>query len=224
MAVLLATFSFLTTPSYSQSPITYTWTNSIGLGIGGAGDMNQATNYSPNAVPTPMTPTADPIDGSFGDLILFDGQAPGPLMVTESGGNLAGFGGQAYPAGVRVRLTLNQVSPLTIISPGGTSGGIRMNWFTVDGPNGSLSLGRDHPTDVLDILGGEQNGQIAGFTNNSVTPGVINPDVRFRMGGAGFHPHIFAGTGNWTVRNHMRSANSSAIGVQVDAPTWSEPV
>lgn len=185
--------------------------------------MNQATNWSPNGVPTPMTPTPD-TNGAYGDLMLFDGRTTGPLSITQSGGIIVGFGGAGYPAGSRLRLTSNQVGSVNIISPGGTSGGYRMNWFSVDAGAGALIIGNDNGVDIFDIVAGELNGQVAGFTNNSATPSVINPGTRFRLGGAGFHPFVFAGIGDWILRNHMRSAASGAIGFQIDGPgtvTWS---
>src|SRR5215471_20409459 len=126
MTVLLATFSLLTTSSYAQSPTTFVWTNQFPGLVGGAGDMNYSTNYDPNGFPNPMTPTADPVTGAYGDLIQFDGRTTGPLMVTESGNRpdgsgLGGGGGQSYPAGARIQLTVNQTASVTLISPGGTS-------------------------------------------------------------------------------------------------------
>ena len=132
--------------------------------------------------------------------------------------------GSGQPYGLRMHLTSNQTSPVTIISPVSVSGGMRMNSFTIDAGSGGLNFGNNNTSNVLDILAGVLNGQVFGFTNNSTAPSVINADVRWRMGGAGFHPHIFAGTGDWIVNNHMRSANSSAIGVQKEGPgtmTWS---
>jgi fibronectin-binding autotransporter adhesin len=90
-----------------------------------------------------------------------------------------------------------------------------MNWFTVDAGTGSLILGDHNNTgSILDIVGGTLNGQVLGFTNNSSVTCVVNESTRYRMGGAGSHPFIFGGTGNWIVNNHLRSANSS--GIQVD--------
>jgi fibronectin-binding autotransporter adhesin len=98
-----------------------------------------------------------------------------------------------------------------------------MNYFAIDAGAGGFNLGSNSTTTVLDIVGGVLNGQIFGFTNNSSVPCVVNPDVRWRMGGAGAHAHIFTGTGDWIVNNHMRSANSSSIIVQKFGPgtmTW----
>src|SRR5579864_6224231 len=58
---------------------------------------------------------------------------------------------------------------------------------------GVFEQGADH------FLVGELNCQPNGFTNNSTTPCVVNETVSGREGGAGAHPHIVAGTGDWIV-------------------------
>jgi len=218
--LILLSCTFATMAVFGQT--TYVWTNQYQahLNVNG-GDMNQATNWNPNGVPTPMNgPDAN---GSYGDLLLFDGQTTGPLSVTEDGGSLSGFGGQSYPAGARIELTSNQTASVTIYSVVGLSGGLRMNWFSVDAPgSGGLILG-DHSANGFDFLCGEQNGQIFGFTNNSTVPAVLNETVSFRCGGAGNHPMVFAGSGNWIVNNHMRSHNSSSLQVMMEGSgtfTW----
>jgi autotransporter-associated beta strand protein len=97
-----------------------------------------------------------------------------------------------------------------------------MNYFTIDGGTGSLVLG-DHSSNCLDIIAGVLNGQILGLTNNSATPCVINESVGWRLGGAGAHPFVFTGTGDWIINNHLRSAGSTAVTVRKFGPgtmTW----
>ena len=194
--ILCGTFAM--TSVFGQT--TFVWTNQYPGILTGTGDMNQSTNWSPNGVPNPMVDGTGS-GGPSGDLILFDGRTTGPLSITESGGTLGGGGGQSYPAGARLELTANQTNSVTIVSPGGgTSGGYRMNWFTIDAGAGGLIIGNNNSVDIFDIVGGELNGQIQGFTNNSSVTCVMNAGTRFRMGGAGFHPHVFAGTGDWIVK------------------------
>lgn len=172
-----------------------------------------------NGVPRP-----DFQDGvTWGDEMLFDGRTAGPVIATQDGGSQGNGAGSGQPYGLRIHLTSNQTSPVTVYTLAGVSGGMRMNYFTIDAGAGAFNLGSNSTTTVLDIVGGVLNGQICGFTNNSSIPSVINPDVRYRMGGAGNHPFIFAGTGDWIVNNHMRSANSSSIQIQKYGPgtmTW----
>jgi autotransporter-associated beta strand protein len=191
------------------------------------GDLGLSTNWNNlssgvggNGVPIPNVMDASAT--IFGDEMLFDGQTTGALAVTQNGGAQVAGGGSGQPYGLRVHLTPNQTSSVTIQSPVAVSGGMRMNYFAIDAGSGGLTLG-DHSGNCLDFVAGVLNGQILGLTNNSTTPCVINETVRWRMGGAGSHPHIFTGTGDWIVNNHMRSANQSSIQVQKDGPgtmTW----
>jgi fibronectin-binding autotransporter adhesin len=215
---LVALGSMLAVTAFCQT--TYVWTNQNPGHLAGPGDFNQVTNWSPNSVPDPMT--GPDSNGVSGDLALFAGLTAGPLSITESGGIAVGFGGRSYAAGLRIQLTSNQTSSVTIQSPVSISAGMRMNYFLIDAGAGGLILG-DHSVNVLDILAGEINGQIFGLTNNSSTPSVINETVRWRQGGAGAHPYILGGIGDWIVNNHMRSANSSAVLIQKEGPgtmTW----
>jgi autotransporter-associated beta strand protein len=224
------------TPVFSQS--TYVWTNQNPQQLElspvpgqGAGDLNQGTNWTrivgpssggtdANGVPRP-----DFQDGViWGDEMQFNGLTTGPVIATQDGGAQANGAGSGQPYGLHIHLTSSQTAPVTLYTrAGGASGGMRMNSIQIDAGAGRFSLGSNSLTGVLDIVGGVLNGQIFTFTNNSTTPAVINPDTRYRMGGAGAHPFIFSGSGDWIVNNHMRSANSSAIIVQKFGPgtmTW----
>lgn len=83
-----------------------------------------------------------------------------------------------------------------------------MNYFTIDAGTDSLIL-ENHETNCLGIIAGVLHKQILPFTNNSSTPCNINESVRWRLGGAGGHPFIFDGSGDWIVNNRLRSAASS---------------
>lgn len=228
LLILISTVA--TTAVFGQT--TYVWTNQNPAQLAGSGaaDFNQGTNWmrvgtvgtggaDANGVPRP-----DFQDGvTWGDEMRFDGLTTGPLIATQDGGSQANGAGSGQPYGLRIHLTSNQTAPVTVYTLAGVSGGMRMNSINVDPGAGSFNLGSNSTTTVLDIIGGVLNGQIFGFTNNSTAPCVVNPDTRYRMGGAGSHPFIFAGTGDWIVNNHMRSANQSAIQVQKYGPgtmTW----
>jgi len=236
---IVALYSCLAlTSALSQS--VYVWTNQNPQQLQlspppadnhGNGDLNQGTNWTRVAGPgTGGTdangqPRPDFQDGvTWGDEMQFNGQTIGPVIATQDGGFQANGAGSGQTYGLHVHLTANQTAPVTVYTrANGASGGMRMNSFQMDAGAGQFSLGSNSVTGVLDIIGGVQNGQICTFTNNSTTPGLVNPDVRYRMGGAGSHPFIFAGTGDWIVNNHMRSANQSSIQVQKFGPgtmTW----
>jgi autotransporter-associated beta strand protein len=215
-SVILLYSALATTAVFGQT--IYIWTNQNPLN-NIAGDLAQATNWSPNGVPIPNTgPNGS---GGYGDEMQFDGQTTGPLTVTQNASQ-AGGAGSGFPYGLRIHLTSNQTTSVTIFSPVMVSAGMRMNYFSIDAGAGSLNLG-DHGTNCLDVLAGVLNGQILGFTNNSSTPCVINESVRWRLGGAGVHPFVFNGTGDWVVNNRLRSVTSGSITVQKFGPgtmTW----
>src|SRR6516162_6638794 len=209
--------AFIATLAFGQT--TYVWTNQNPLNLI-AGDLNQSTNWTPNGIPRPDSgPNSN---GVYGDEMQFDGRTTGPLAVTQNGAGMIGGGGGGVPYGLRLHLTPNQTQPVTIFSPVPVSIGMRMSYFTVDAGTGSLILG-GHTTNCLDILAGALNGQVLGFTNNSSTPTEITESTRWRLGGAGAHPFVLAGSGDWLVNNHLRSANSSAFLIQKLGPgtmTW----
>jgi fibronectin-binding autotransporter adhesin len=216
------------TSAFSQS--TYVWTNQNPQQLAipapppgfGGGDLNMGTNWTRIVGPSTGgtdaggVPRPDFQDGViWGDEMQFNGQTTGAVIATQNGGSQANGGGSGQPYGLHIHLTANQTAPVTLYTrAGGASGGMRMNSIQIDAGAGQFSLGSNSLTGVLDIVGGVLNGQIFPFTNNSTFPAVVNPDTRYRMGGAGSHPFMFAGTGDWIVNNHMRSANQSSIQVE----------
>src|SRR5260370_861094 len=174
------------------SQTTYTWTNQIPAQAF-VGDLGLATNYSPNLVPSSQTgPDAN---GVFGDIIEWSGATTGKLMLTANQGQT---GGSGNPVGLRLHLTSAQTGSVQIYAPiglGTASGGTRLQSVQIEAGSGGLILGDNFQnTNILDFVMGGVNGQIQGFTNNSTTaPSIINPAVRFRMGGAGAHTHVFEG-------------------------------
>jgi fibronectin-binding autotransporter adhesin len=218
-----------TTAVFGQSSYVWTNQNPQQLAISpppadnhGNGDLNQGTNWTRISGPgaggadANGQPRPDFQDGvTWGDEMLFNGQTTGPVIATQDGGFQANGAGSGQPYGLHIHLTASQTSPVTLYTrAGGASGGMRMNSILIDAGAAQFSLGSNSLTGVLDMVGGVLNGQIFTFTNNSTTPAVINPDTRYRMGGAGNHPFMFSGTGDWIVNNHMRSANSSSIQVE----------
>jgi autotransporter-associated beta strand protein len=216
LRLVIALYSaFITKAAFGQT--TYVWTNQYPAHLA-AGDLNQATNWSPNGVPT--SSSGPDANGVYGDEMQFDGLTTGPLNVTENNTGLE-LPPQG-PAGLRIHVTSNQPEPVTISSSVQAPGPMRMNYFAIDAGTGSLVLG-NHDTNRLDIIAGSINGQVLGFTNHSATPCMINESVRWRLGGAGAHPFVFAGSGDWLLNNHMRSANHAAIILQKFGPgtvTW----
>ena len=116
---------FAATAVFGQS--TYVWTNQ-NPALLTTGDLNRGANWTnipplglnfdPGGVPRP-----DFQDGiTWGDEMLFDGRTTGPLLATQNGGSQANGAGSGQPYGLRVHLTANQTSSVTIISPVGFPG------------------------------------------------------------------------------------------------------
>src|SRR5215831_3650978 len=105
---------------YGQT--SYVWTNQTpGLLI--SGDLNRGANWDLFGIPAVNrdfngVPRPDFTDGiTFGDEMLFDGRTIGPLIVTQNGASQVNGGGSSQPFGLRIHLSSNQISSVTIISP-----------------------------------------------------------------------------------------------------------
>ena len=216
LLAVLCGVAFATTAAFGQ-PFTFTWTNQNPANTL-AGDLSTAANWSPspgNPVAVPNPNAGPDINGLYGDEVVWDGQTAGPLSITANTGQL---GGSGPPVGLRFHLTANQTSPVQLFCPtniggSGISAGTRLQSILIDSGAGGLIIG-DNSTNCLDFISGGVNGQIHNFVNNSATPAIINPAVRWRMGGGGAHPHVFDGTGDWIVNNRMRAQNGATIIVQ----------
>jgi hypothetical protein len=139
---------FAPTAVFGQT--SYVWTNQNPLLLNG-GDLNQGTNWTVVGTPAATrdgggVPRPDFQDGlTWGDEMLFDGLTTGPLVATQNGGSQANGAGSGQPYGLRIHLTSNQTSTVTIISPVAVSGGMRMNYFTIDEGSAGLILGGQWP-------------------------------------------------------------------------------
>ena len=190
------------TSAFGQT--TYIWT-----GAADGTNLAAAGNWTPNGIPRP-----DVTDGTaYGDEMQFDGQMTGPLAVTQNGGIQVLGGGSMQPYGLRIHVTSNQTSSVAIQSSVAISAGMRMNYFAIDAGSGGMILG-GHNGNAYNIIAGVLDGQILGFTNNSSTPSEITEGLRWTLGGAGPHPFVFTGTGDWIVNNHMRTFNGNPVLIQ----------
>jgi fibronectin-binding autotransporter adhesin len=194
------------TAAFGQT--TYNWTNSAG------GDLATAANWSPNGVPFIGA------NAVMGDTMQFDGLSTGPVDATSNTGAQTGSSVGGTIAGIYVRLTANQTSPVTFYTTvaNSASSGIRFNSILIDAGAGSFILGKNSTTNCLDTLWGTTNPQGHSLSNNSVNPAIILPDVRWRLGAGGAHTFIFSGTGDWNVTNDIANVNGAASLVAKDGP------
>lgn len=171
---------------------------------GGDGtNLTTAANWNPDGVPSFNA-------GGLGDTLQFNGVTTSNLVLTTgTSAAFQGFSGGAY--GLLINLTASQVNSVSIESPVAQQGTIRFRGFQIDSGAAAFNLGNLTPSRIVDMLCGGTGGQIHDFINNSVNTATIFPNVRWRHGGGGNHTFAFAGSGNWTVRNRLRTSNSSGI-------------
>ena len=195
--------AFVATAGYAQ--VTYIWTDNS------PGDINVAANW---------TPTSGPPNAGTGDMIEFNGQSSGTVVVTDN------TGAQSGNQGLGIWVTGNQVNPVFICTAyaSGLSPYDRFFGVQVDSGAGTLNLGNASTTNALQyVLNGSTYcpGFTNIFTNNSTSPAIIWPNVSFRAGGGNGHTLVFEGTGNWYVTNDLQMDNpggGSGTRVAVNGP------
>ncbi len=194
--------------------VTYVWTNQTPAHLSNPSDLQASTNWSPNGTP-------QPVNGSAGDTMQWDGQTTGDLSLTING-NQGGYSAGAG-FGLNIYMDANQVANLNIRPPTGVNAGTpRAHDITIDAGAGQFSLG-DNSLNSLEIVWDGAPGATQTLINNSSHPAVIYPNIKWRMGGGGFHPFIFGGSGDWILNSYFRNDNSAGNGLVKDGTgtlTW----
>jgi autotransporter-associated beta strand protein len=166
---------------------TVTWD---GGGTGGT-DLGLAVNWSGDALPNPATP----------DTAQWDGTVTGDLTLSYA---TAALGGVAGNAGLNLALAETQTSAVAIDS-GSQTGSIRLNNVTLNAGAGTFTLGNS--SDTFNITLGGATLQTHTWTNNSSSLATVNSDVKFGLGGGGYHALLVTGSGNWAFNNALNPAN-----------------
>ena len=179
---------FATTAGYAQ--VTYIWTDNS------PGDINVAANW---------TPTSGPPNAGNSDIMEFDGQSSGTVVVTDN------TGAQSGNPGLGIWVTGNQKSPVFLCTAvaNALSAYDRFYGVQIDSGAGTLNLGNASTTNALQFVaaGSSLNpGFTNNFTNNSTSPAIIWPNVSFRAGGRRY-TFVFQGTGDWWVTNDLQMDN-----------------
>jgi fibronectin-binding autotransporter adhesin len=194
---------------------TYTW---IGTLSGGDGtNINTPANWTtnePGDIPAVTTPSGS--DGGTGDIAQWDNQSPplgGVVNCTYNNG-LPSTGGGTF--GLNFALTANQTANVQLHPVGGATGNIGFNTITVNSTAGTLILGdgTGNANTLNLVLRPGNAGQIHDFVNNSATPAVVYPNVRWQSGGGILHIFDFDGSGNWLVTNNLAMANGAGDEVE----------
>ncbi|MBW8863495.1 MAG: autotransporter-associated beta strand repeat-containing protein, partial [Verrucomicrobia bacterium] len=158
----------------------------------------------------------------------WDGVVAGNLSLTYNGG----IGGNFETTGCSYNLTANQTGSVLIRSAVSASANLAADHITNSSPAGTLQLG-DGTANVLNIIWRADGGSpVNGFyqphflLNNSSSPNIICPNVRFQAGGGNQHILRFGGSGDWIITNNLATANGVGTSiVKQDAGTliWAGP-
>jgi autotransporter-associated beta strand protein len=179
---------FATTSAFSQT--TRVWTNQAG------GDLAVAANWDPNGLP----------DAGVGDTMEWNGTTKGNLVVSIT----SGLNGSSGNTGYTYYMNSAQTANLSIVPGSASAGPARSNGILIDNGAGQFGLG-DDTLNTLEMVWGSAFTHI--LQNDSSTPAIVYPNIKWRMGGGGTHFFNFTGTGDWIVNNYVRNDNSAGSGV-----------
>lgn len=157
----------------------------------GATDLGTGVNWSPDALPSVVTP----------DTAQWNGFVGGALSLIYS--NTAFTGASPNP-GINLNITGSQTGSLNIDS-GANTEPLRMNTLTVAAGAGAFSIGNGANTFNL-TLGGAAGTHT--WTNNSSNAVTIGSDVVMGRGGAGLHVLAVAGSGDWNLNTAFTSVDA----------------
>lgn len=186
-AALLAAGAALIAATPALNAASYTW-------IGGlTGDVNAASNWSPNGVPS----------SANGDTAVFDGTSsddPTLMLTLTNSGSTTGASGTGLTLSITSpkAITIDSSAPLWRLANGMA--------VTIAEDAGAFSMG-DGNGPLVAVGVGNASGQTHVFINNSTNVATINSDIVFNGGGAGTHTLSFGGAGDWTARNQVRNTS-----------------
>lgn len=183
-AASIATVALMTSMTHAG---TYTYVGAA------ASDVNVATNWTPNAVPTSRSNTDS-------DTAEFN---TGGTYTLSNGGSNTVAGTTTY-TGKGLTLSVTATDALTIDTNAWLFRFANGNAITVAAGAGAFSLGNGTGTVTTQQMG-YQGGQTHTFTNNSSNTATIASDIIMTGGGDGSHTMAFAGPGNWAMNALIRN-------------------
>jgi autotransporter-associated beta strand protein len=209
----LLTGALLLSTSTVFAQTTYTWTGTnAALGLGGDNVLQNTNNWSP-VTPGHPTATTGGATPNTGDIVSFNGSPAGALFLTNMTQNTGTWDAND---GIKIALTANQTSPVTIVQSNGFTGRIRLgptNAINVASGAGALTFGNNLPGNfplALGAINGGGNGVVCDVTNNSADAVTFNSEVTWVMGGGGSHPFQCNGSGNWIFNTSIQANNAGA--------------
>lgn len=186
--------------------VVVTWTNNAG------GLITTAANWDPNQLPNGN-------DGSgFQQIALWDSRTTQDMVITNTTATLpnTGFGTIGINITLDATHTKNVQFISTVADPG-NSGQIGLNFITNNSPNGQLVLG-DFTTTRMRLTG-RPAGAIHYWENNSTAPLIVNPSCEWQAGGGTAYEIDFSGTGDFDIRNSLRTDNGGGgVSLVVNGP------
>lgn len=150
------------------------------------------------------------------DTAEWNGTVPGNLLLHYNSPNQNWQSGPGQD-GVNLYLAAAQSGSVQIVNDVGGSAYLAITDITLDAGAGSFLLGETNTANILWVIG-RPNGSTHNYINNSTSPAIINPRVRFAGGGGAAWTFDFQGTGNWYCTNQLCNDNGPGMNIQVDGP------
>jgi autotransporter-associated beta strand protein len=151
-----------------------------------------------------------------GDTGEWNGTVPGNLVLHYNNPN-ANFQSGPGQNGVNFYLAAGQTGSVKIVDDASSSPYLAIENVTLDPGVGSFILGDTNTANLLWCIG-RPNGAIHNYINNSTSPAIINPQVRWAGGGGANWTFDFQGTGNWYCTNYLNNDNGPGMSIQLDGP------
>jgi len=142
---------------------------------------------------------------ALGDTCLWDGTAPGNIVITYA----SGFGGYAGSSGLFFEIASTQTGSWTFLPAPtlqGASGFLALDSIYIREGAGPVTIGGNESARWLIIIR-RPSGGTRYLQNDSTNPAVITPYVEWRAGGAATYDHYFTGSGDWIVNNSLIDNN-----------------
>lgn len=158
---------------------------------GSTADINVATNWTPNGVPS----------SAGGDTAKFDGTSATGVVTLSNGGSVT------TASGTGITLAISSAADLTLDPTNTLFRFANGTAISVAAGSGAFSFGNNSGSAISQTLG-SGSGQTHTFTNDASKTATIGSDIVFGGGGNGTHTMVFNGSGNWVANNQIRNTGT----------------
>jgi fibronectin-binding autotransporter adhesin len=146
----------------------------------------------------------------------WNGAVPGNLVLHYNNPN-ANFQSGPGSSGVNFYLAGAQTGSVQILNDVFSPPYLAITDVQIDPGAGSFILGDTNTANTLWVIG-RPSGAVHTYINNSTSPAIINPRVRFAAGGGAVWTLDFQGTGNWYCTNYLCNDNGPGMNIELDGP------